>query len=112
MQHGPVILAGNPALLFGGDCRGLSSWTASVHSAFKTSQSKRPIFSWVALDRMRPAAARACSRLTPPLLGISRATGLPCRVMTISSPCSTRSSKEPRVFLASKAPRTLPPMTR
>jgi hypothetical protein len=49
-------------------------------------------------------AARARSRLTACCGGTSRATCLPCRVMTISSPRSTWSSSWPSLFFASKAP--------
>src|SRR5579885_735193 len=75
-------------------------------SAFNTSQSK-PAFSLAARARIRSAAANACARSIPPVLGTSRATGLPCLVMTISSPFSTRSRREPSVFLASKAPTSI-----
>src|SRR6266542_5157751 len=52
-----------------------------------------------------PATARRAFALSkPPSPGTSRATGLPRRFINTSSPRSTRSSKAPSVFFASKAP--------
>jgi len=43
-------------------------------------------------------------------MGASRATGLPRRVITISSPISTLLRRPPKVFLASNAPTSaIPP---
>src|SRR5437588_8708218 len=52
---------------------------------------------------MFSAAKRAFSRSKPPAAGTNRATALPRRVITISSPRSTQSSKVPSLFFASKA---------
>ncbi len=76
----------------------------SSRSAFIAAQSKGPPASAFARERMRSAAACARTRSIPPLLATSLATGLPCRVIKTSSPCSTRSSNAPNVFFASKAP--------
>src|ERR1039458_1093730 len=76
----------------------------SSRSALRTSQLKDPVFRLLARERIRSAAPFACTRSIPPALATNRATGLPCRVITISSPRSTRSSSVPSVFLASKAP--------
>ncbi len=54
--------------------------------------------------RMRSAAALASARSTNSSFGTSRATRRPWRVIEITSPFSTRSSKDPRVFFASNAP--------
>ena len=52
----------------------------------------------------RIAATAACARSCRTTTGTRRATGLPRRVMTISSPFSTRSSRVPSVCLALETP--------
>ena len=76
----------------------------SSRSVLRVPQSKRSDDRRSARARMRSAAAFALARSIPVALATKRATGLPCLVITISSPRSTRSNREPRVFLASKAP--------
>src|ERR1700744_1253987 len=71
-------------------------------SAFNSSQSNPPLP--LARWRIRSNAARAAATSLFPEFGTSRATGRPWRVMTISSPASTRSRREPRVFFAWNAP--------
>src|ERR1700677_4535264 len=73
-------------------------------SALRASQSKAPSPACTARSRMRCNAAWACERSTPPSAGTSLATGLPWRVMTISSPRSTRSNNALNLFFASNAP--------
>src|SRR5579862_3637467 len=73
-------------------------------SALRSVQSKCPNFRLFARFRTRSAADRALWVSIVGSLGTRRATRRPCRVITISSPCSTRSKSVPNLFLASKAP--------
>jgi hypothetical protein len=57
-----------------------------------------------ALVRRRSMAAAVSADPAPALCGTRRATALPWRVITTSSPLSTRSRRCPSLFLASKAP--------
>src|SRR5438552_6532310 len=61
-------------------------------SALKFSESNALPFSVRARARIRSTAARASDWSILASFGTNRATGLPCRVIKISSPRSTRSS--------------------